>query len=68
MCAIASCSNPDDVSYFTFPKDDTVKKIWVRKCKRSDNFNPETSRICEKHFTADDFERNLKSELLELPY
>jgi hypothetical protein len=36
------------------------------KTKRADKFNPKSSHICSEHFNADDFERNLKAELLNL--
>ena len=31
------------------------------------SFNPDTIRICEKHFLATDYERDLMNELLNLP-
>ena len=33
----------------------------------SRSFNPDTIRICEKHFLATDYERDLMNELLNLP-
>lgn len=64
VCAVAVCPNPDAVSYFRFPKDETLCKAWVKATRRKDKFNPLTSRICEKHFREEDFIRDLKSELL----
>lgn len=36
------------------------------KCKRKDDFNPEVSRICSDHFTEEDYQRDLRNELLQL--
>ena len=36
-------------------------------CKRKDNFNHDEARVCESHFLATDFERDMKNELLQLP-
>lgn len=53
-----------DVSFFTFPKDKKIAREWIRLCKRDDKFNVVNARICSKHFTTDDYVRNLKHELL----
>lgn len=49
---------------FRFPIELKTQKIWIQKCKRGDKFNPKTSYVCSKHFTADNFVRNMKSEFL----
>jgi hypothetical protein len=41
-------------------------KTWILKTKLADEFNPKSSHIYSEHFSADDFERNLKAELLNL--
>ncbi len=64
---MATCSNPNDVSYFRFPRDPELQREWCIKCKRQDVINTKNARICELHFTADCFERDLKNELLGLP-
>lgn len=70
-CAVAGCSTDNQSKkgekypLYRFPKHD--KKtcgIWKNACKRDDNFNLKTARICAKHFHADDFKRDLQSELL----
>lgn len=33
-------------------------------CKRKDTFNVASARMCSKHFSKDDYVRNLKHELL----
>ncbi|KAG5876481.1 hypothetical protein JTB14_011091 [Gonioctena quinquepunctata] len=57
---------------FLFPKardivSSTICKEWKLRCRRADKFNVETSSICADHFTSNDYERDLKSELLGLP-
>ena len=70
-CAIFGCNNDNqvkafqkDIRFFRFPKDNVTRQLWVIPCCRSDSFNELNARICSKHFTADDYERNLKFELL----
>jgi len=73
-CAVAVCTNNkfksitkgNDLSFFTFPNDGR-RTIWVLKCKRADQFNPDTSFVCSEHFTKDDFELNYKVQLVGGP-
>lgn len=71
-CAVVSCKNIKSktigVSYFRFPTNIEVRNEWLRLCRRKDAVNPNTARICSAHFQKDDHERNLKSELLGIPY
>lgn len=39
----------------------------VLKCKRADQFNPDTSFVCSEHFTKEDFELNYKVQLVGGP-
>ena len=66
-CAVAICPSPPGISYFRFPKDQKLRKLWATACKRKDTFNEETSRICENHFLPTDFVRDLRSELMNWP-
>jgi hypothetical protein len=66
-CAVAVCPSPPGISYFRFPKDPKLRKSWSLACKRKDTFNEDTSRICENHFVPNDFERDFRSELMNLP-
>lgn len=54
-----------NVSFFTFPKNKKMALEWVKLCKRKDKFNIVNARICSKHFTQEDYVRNLKHELLQ---
>jgi hypothetical protein len=66
-CAVAVCPSPADVSYHRFPKDQKLRKVWTQCCKRDDPFNEDKSFICGNHFLLEDFERDLKNELLNKP-
>ncbi|XP_025200593.1 zinc finger MYM-type protein 1-like [Melanaphis sacchari] len=76
MCAVVCCKNrlkitkclAKDISYHTFPKDSEPEhlKTWILRTKRTDKFNPKSYHICSEYFDADDFERNLKAEMLNL--
>ncbi len=66
-CAVAICKSLGGVSYHRFPKDPKLRKVWVKSCKRKDDFNVDKARVCESHFLSSDFERDLKNELLNLP-
>lgn len=76
-CAVACCNNSrvktrnfpveNKIFYFRFPKDPILSKEWVQRCYRANTcFNPKTSVICSEHFTNDDYERDLKAELLKI--
>nr|XP_040565526.1 uncharacterized protein LOC121115370 [Lepeophtheirus salmonis] len=67
ICAVRTCKNPPDVHYFCFPKHGLkLQRLWVSMCKRSDKVNIKNARVCERHFSPEDFERNLQAELLKL--
>jgi hypothetical protein len=58
-----------DIIFHSFPKpkdmvSQTMRNEWINRCKREDKLNPETSRICSKHFVETDYERDLQNELL----
>ncbi|KAL1516529.1 hypothetical protein ABEB36_000436 [Hypothenemus hampei] len=74
-CAVTKGNNSLEVTrrlnrnvlYHRFPKNENVFALWVQRCRRTDKWNPQNSRVCSEHFTPDDYERDLKSELLSLP-
>lgn len=46
------------MSFFSFPKDSVRRKTWTIYCRR-DKFVPENhSRLCSKHFSKDQVERD----------
>lgn len=68
-CTIAICKTNtkyknEEIILHSFPKDKNLRNVRIHKCKRKDKFNSETSGVCSKHFTSEDYERNLKAELL----
>ena len=67
--AITTCTNNAgrtrrSISFHTFPRKGDIREQWIAACKRADDFNPDTSRICSEHFVAEDYIRDLKAELL----
>ncbi|KAG0701622.1 THAP domain-containing protein 4 [Chionoecetes opilio] len=61
MCCVPNCNGNykkgPRVSIFCFPRDKVLASQWLRAIKR-DNFSPTaSSRVCELHFTEDDFRR-----------
>jgi hypothetical protein len=44
----------------------TMRNEWINRFKRENKLNPETSRICLKHFVETDYERDLQNELLRV--
>lgn len=83
LCAMISCPSHnkklkkkasngnqivEKVHFYRFPRDKILCDIWVGKCQRETPFNVQNARICSLHFKEDDFERNLRLELLSFPY
>ncbi|XP_068220124.1 THAP domain-containing protein 2-like [Palaemon carinicauda] len=70
-CAVFGCfstrtKNPDLI-FHSFPKDSETREKWAHLCKRADHINVENALICNRHFEADVYERNLMYELLDKP-
>jgi hypothetical protein len=58
-CAAFGCNNQarkgNGLSFFSFPKDSNLRKVWTHYCKRW-NFVPGPShRLCSAHFSKDSF-------------
>eukprot|EP00096_Caligus_rogercresseyi_P006784 TRINITY_DN2362_c0_g1_i7.p1 TRINITY_DN2362_c0_g1~~TRINITY_DN2362_c0_g1_i7.p1 ORF type:complete len:279 (+),score=3.13 TRINITY_DN2362_c0_g1_i7:279-1115(+) len=66
-CAVSTCTNPVGVSYHRFPQNVIERKEWIKRCKRDDAFNPDTSRVCECHFPPEAYEQDRINELLGHP-
>ncbi|KAG0728116.1 THAP domain-containing protein 4 [Chionoecetes opilio] len=61
LCCVPNCNGNyrkgPRVSIFSFPRDKVLASQWLRSIKR-DNCSPTaSSRVCELHFTEDDFRR-----------
>ncbi|XP_069704855.1 uncharacterized protein [Periplaneta americana] len=71
-CAVFSCKNYNrkskgsDLIYHSFPKDDSVCKQWIHACRRKDKINIKNATVCSVHFLPEDYERDLKAELLNI--
>ncbi|THD27754.1 Transcriptional repressor p66-beta [Fasciola hepatica] len=69
QCCFAGCHNRTDdgrgLSFFRFPRRDVTRtECWVRACGRHAFVPSQHSRVCSQHFKPDDFERDIRSELL----
>ncbi|KAJ4444715.1 hypothetical protein ANN_06512 [Periplaneta americana] len=47
-------------------KDDSVCKQWIHACRRKDKINIKYATVCSVHFLPEDYERDLKAELLNI--
>ena len=65
VCAVEICDSPADVKYFYFSKENNDE--FVRATGREPKDLPNKPRICELHFTPEDFIRDLKNELTGNP-
>ena len=67
-CAVAVCNSPKgNVFYHRFPKDEALRSRWLAACRRADTFDWRTTRVCSQHFEDEDYETDLRNELLNLP-
>lgn len=75
-CSVMSCKNNSTTArkmgkplgFFTFPKDLNIRKEWVNRCNRKEDWNPgsNSSRICSDHFEISDFEDVVKARMLNV--
>jgi len=67
VCSMNGCKvrSGHNIKMFSFPRDLKWKEIWSLACQRSDKRPGIEIRgyICAKHFSEDQFERNLMFEL-----
>ena len=59
----------EKISFYRLPSDKRIRKLWIDTIKRpTSNLPPYANiRLCHLHFDKNCFERDLKSELLNLP-
>ena len=67
ICAVGVCSSPKGTVHHRFPKDPKLRKLWVAACRRADDLDPDKCVVCTVHFKEEDYERDLKNELLNKP-
>ena len=67
MCSVYGCYengyNDTSVHLHRFPQDEKLRKKWIYKSCRADKFNWKVGRVCRRHFTEEDYQRNLKKKL-----
>ena len=72
-CAVASCKayvggkqkdgDGKPLSFHRFPTDAEERNNWIIRCKRSDEFDPDTERVCSNHFLKTDLDPFCVSKL-----
>ena len=77
ICAVVGCANrrykskadtdASVISYHRFPKDETLRSVWINYCCLKDHISVTSSRICSAHFEESSFVRDLQYELLGKP-
>lgn len=77
-CVVEDCPNSasktrlknKDIKYYPFPKDEEMRQSWLvatLPLNQPEEYNPDhNSFVCSEHFGANDFQRDLKAELLNL--
>lgn len=76
-CAVVNCKNRErnikkekGVAFHRFPKDNSIRQIWVRACNIFLTITTSPSldnlRVCSLHFDDGDYERDLRAEMLNL--
>ena len=66
-CTVFSCNNisSDSITLHSFPRDESMRKVWINKCMRADVFNVDKARICSAHFLPSDYDRDFQGELMD---
>lgn len=65
VCAVYGCTPQcPSTKFHRFPKDDRLCATWVQACRRLDNINTRTAKICDQHFSDEQKKRNLQAELM----
>ena len=66
-CCAVNCSNNSkgkgkekNISFFRLPRDESLKKVWLAKIKRSNLPDENNVRLCSNHFEENCYERDLK--------
>ncbi|XP_003240448.1 THAP domain-containing protein 2-like [Acyrthosiphon pisum] len=58
-CFVGNCPNKkvtgSGIHFFSFPKDDDLKKLWLKSIKLKYGVQTQHSRVCSDHFTKNDF-------------
>lgn len=67
-CCVPCCTQSGNkdaqgrkVSFHCLPNGEQARKAWLIAIKRAPPFNIRTARVCSRHFTEDDFLKNIAS-------
>ncbi|XP_047101230.1 uncharacterized protein LOC124720024 [Schistocerca piceifrons] len=70
-CAVFQCDTNarkmPGVVWHSFPKDEYLRCEWIARCKCTGRVNVKGGRVCSLHFRPEDYEQDLRNELLRLP-
>lgn len=70
-CAVKNCQSDaitarekgECISFYKIPKEGSIRREWIKICRKHEGFDPEKKCICSRHFTVDDFEDGIKAKL-----
>jgi len=66
-CSVEGCRNKTKDGIFRFPRDAGLRLQWIESLNLDPATVNDTTRVCGAHFCEDDFQRDLKGELLGVP-
>lgn len=59
ICVVRNCDSRDakypDVKFYPIPKEENVKKKWLKAINRSEDEITKRSKVCSKHFKNADY-------------
>ena len=66
-CSVFNCKNyfrktskvNPPIKYYRFPKDENLRKIWLKHTRRAQDVNSNNGRICSVHFTDEDYSNEI---------
>lgn len=74
QCAIRNClarhvrirnsQIPENHRFHRFPRNAALRDVWLKASSKPDTPNWCNYRMCSRHFTLDDYERDLQHELM----
>uniref|UniRef100_H2Z4S2 THAP-type domain-containing protein n=1 Tax=Ciona savignyi TaxID=51511 RepID=H2Z4S2_CIOSA len=67
-CSAPNCKNRTEKGFkmYRFPTDSTLKRIWLRNCRRANWMPTTSSRLCQVHFDNSQFKTRRTNSLKKL--
>ncbi|XP_059061705.1 THAP domain-containing protein 2-like [Achroia grisella] len=70
ICYILGCKSRserkcENITFHTFPKDSTIRQIWIRATRRDNWIPSKYARICSKHFERNCFRKTSRNVYLK---